>query len=118
MMCRRNEFGRRWNGETPFLQFRGNDGEQMGALWYRDGKFSFEGDADKSVGNLMKALNSWSENFVPRFDYAEAVAHIVTLTEFLNRMQLAANNGDKKRLEMQLEQARDVILRNHGRFNL
>jgi hypothetical protein len=117
-MCRRNQFGARWNGETPFLAFRGDDGEQVGALWYRDGEFSFEGDADKSVSNLMNALNKWGESFIPRHEFLDACTHIMTLTEFIDRMQIAVNAGDKKRLEMQLAQVRDFIVRNHGRFHL
>lgn len=111
-------YGPRWNGETPFLAFRDGDGEQVGAIWYRGGRFSFEGKADKSVENLMHALNGWGENFIPRFEHAELCVHMTTLVEFINRMQVTHSARDHARMEKHLAQARDYISKNYKRWAL
>lgn len=86
-------YGKVKTSQQPFLQFRGVDGEQLGAIWLRGGKFSFEGDADKSMGVFMKAMNAHNEHLVPREDLQHAEREIERLTADLEKLQ--ATKGRK-----------------------
>lgn len=42
-------------GKEPFMTFR-VAGEVIGRLWYREGQFSFDGDADESADIFFEAV--------------------------------------------------------------
>lgn len=124
MMCR--DYGKGWNPQGPFITFRDGEGEQLGALWYKDGAFTFEGDADASVDALMRALNTWGENFVPRhtYEHLRAIAeslplmkkHAQTLAEYMTRIKLSTSNRDHARTETNIAQAMHYIDENSGEW--
>lgn len=123
-MCR--DYGKGWNPKGPFITFRDGEGEQLGQLWYKEGKFTFEGDADASVDSLMRALNTWGENFVPRahYEYQRAQLenlpmlkkHAQTLAEYMTRIKLSTSNRDNARTDKHLAQAMHYIDEHSGEW--
>lgn len=83
----RRHYGKVWNPAQPFLQFRDFDGNQIGAIWLRDGVFSFEGNADASVEIFMRAVNHANERMVPREELDAAEKEIEALTAELEGMK-------------------------------
>lgn len=93
-MTVRRSYGKRWDTETPFLQFRAHDGSTLGAIWRRDGVFSFEGNADKSMKVFMAAMNHQNANMVPRAELDAALAEIDALHAELDGMR--SKKGGRK----------------------